>query len=370
MYDLSCTIGEVGLNEIKLVPKHLSSSIKEKTIVKYRSHNELRPAVRPHTMSSVSPYSSTNSLNSSDSSGFVSHARSGIPAAPNRKKRAAPRPPSQNSIPEKDEKTVSKTRNGGAANNDDNIFKKPLLRQDFHVSSPNLTTNNVSLQLSTTSNGSSTNTSISNSFNRKYDETNYKKSLLNRPLSMQCNESNSVDDQQSLSTSTNSNSSRNHSRTSSETSDIINNNGPEPAQRKKVPTRKSIEIALITQKKNYSVINYVNHFSSAKKKAPTPPPRTISAITTGQSKTFLQNLNEEQTDSDQMNIESRRSSVDSSEGEIIFIWKICVKTLKTVRIYLFTNRSNTRIDSRAPNTRNYDRKNAKRIKSNVECRRK
>lgn len=253
VYELSCTIGEVGLNEIKLVPKYLSSSIKERTTVKYRSHNELRPAVRPHTMSSVSPYSSTNSLNSSDSSGFVSHSRSGIPAAPNRKKRAAPRPPSQNSIPEKDERIVPKTQNGGAANNDDNVFKKPLLRQDFHVSSPNLTSNIVSLQTSTTSNGASTNTSISSSFNQKYDETNYKKSLLNRPLSMQCNESNSVDDQQSLSISTNSNSSRNHSRTSSETSDITNNNGPEPAQRKKVPTRKSIEIALPSPKKKKTI---------------------------------------------------------------------------------------------------------------------
>lgn len=320
VYDLSCTIGEVGLNEIKLVPKYLSSSIKEKTTIKYRSHNELRLAVRPHTMSSVSPYSSTNSLNSSDSSGFVSHSRSGIPAAPNRKKRAAPRPPSQNSIPEKDEKIVPKTQNSGA-NNDDNVFKKPLLRQDFHVSSPNLTSNNVlTLQSSTSSNGSSINTSISNSFNRKYDETNYKKSLLNRPLSMQCNESNPVDDQhQSLSISTNSNSSRNHSRTSSETSDITNNNAPEPAQRKKVPTRKSIKKVLLQKKKqkNFSLVNYVNRFLTAKKKAPTPPPRTISAITTGQSKTFLQNLNEEQMESDQMNGESRRSSIDSCEGKII-----------------------------------------------------
>lgn len=321
MYDLSCTIGEVGLNEIKLVPKHLSSSIKENTTVKYRSHNELRPAVRPHTMSSVSPYSSTNSLNSSDSSGFVSHSRSGIPAAPNRKKRAAPRPPSQNSIPEKDEKAVPKIQNVGA-NNDDNVFKKPLLRQDFHVSSPNLTSNNVSLQLSSAGNGSNTNTSTRNSFNRKYDETNYKKSLLNRPLSMQCNGSNSVDDHQSLSVSTNSNSSRNHSRTSSETSDITNNNGPEPAQRKKIPTRKSIEIAFPPQKKNYSAVDYVNHFLTAKKKAPTPPPRTISAITTGQSKTFLQNLNEEHMESDQKNGMSGRSSIDSSEGETIFIKKI------------------------------------------------
>lgn len=260
VYNLSCTIGEVGLNEIKLEPKHLSSSNKETTTVKYRSHNEVRPAVRPHTMSSVSPYSSTNSLNSSDSCGFVSHSRSGIPAAPNRKKRAAPRPPSQNSIPEKDEKTVSKTQNDGAPNNGDNVFKKPLLRQDFHVSSPNLTSNSVLLQSSTTSNDTSTKTSIiSNSFNQKYDETNYKKSLLNRPLSMQCNESNSVDDQQSLPTSTNSNSSRNHSRTSSETSDITNNNGPEPAQRKKVPTRKSIKIAPPPPTKKTIPLMYQNY---------------------------------------------------------------------------------------------------------------
>lgn len=247
---MGLTIGEVGLNEIKLVPKNRSNAIEKNPAIKYRIHqqNEIRQAIRPHTMSSVSPYSSTNSLNSSDSSGIVANQRTStgpqIPAAPNRKKRAAPRPPSQNSIPENGEKIeiVTKPHSNTqqmvpVANNEQQSadFKKPLNRQDFHVSSPNLSTNNSTptLQLYS-SNGSSGNTSISSSFNRKQDEVNYKKHL-NRPLSMQFNGS-TVDDLRPSSASTNSNSSRNHSRTSSETSDITKDGHlPEPAQRKKLP---------------------------------------------------------------------------------------------------------------------------------------
>jgi len=265
VYDLSCTIGEVGLNEIKLVPKN---QLKE--TVKLRTHlqNEIRLAVRPHTMSSVSPYSSTNSLNSSDSSGINANQRH--PAAPCRKKRAAPRPPSQNSIPEIGEKVNIPPKIDESAD----AFKKPLARQDFHVSSPNLSSN---LQLCP-STGSSTNTSVSSSFNRKKDETNYKK-YTNRPLSMQII-ANSVEDQRSSSVSTNQ--SYNHSRTSSETSDITKDEHyPEPAQRKKLPI--------------------------SKKKAPVPPPRTISSLTTA---TVLQNLNEECVED--VRFDANHSSVSQS----------------------------------------------------------
>lgn len=283
VYDLGCTIGEVGLSEIKLVPKH---SIKEKTTVKYRlqQQTEIRPIIRPHTMSSVSPYSSTNSLNSSDSSGIIGNQRMSIPAAPNRKKRVAPRPPSQNSIPETDEKLEPKV---DAIQEDSTVFKKPLQRQNFHVSSPNLCTNATQLQLSTSS---STNTSKSSSFNRKQiDEVHYKKLSL-RPLSMQF-----TDEQRSPSVSTNSNSSRNHSRTSSETSDITKD-GPEAAQRKKPPAAGEF----FKESKQISIL-ISSMLSTAKKKAPIPPPRTISTITTNNVKTVLQNLNEEQLETEQMN---------------------------------------------------------------------
>lgn len=169
VFDLSFTVGEVGLSEIKLVPKN----VKEDTSVRYRSHSNFsrdnRFGARPHTMSSVSPYSSTNSLNSTDSSGIMMNQRvnnSGVPVAPNRKKRIAPRPPSQNSIPENPEKICSKDEsNSHSIVADSNIDAKHsnLLRQNFHMSSPNLAMSN---SLSFKSNEIDINTSVTNSFDR------------------------------------------------------------------------------------------------------------------------------------------------------------------------------------------------------------
>lgn len=210
----------------------------------HQQQAEMRPIIRPHTMATVSPYSSTNSLNSSDSSGFISNQRFsngvGIPSAPNRKKRIAPRPPSQNSIPENTEhiKVVPSAQTD--VNDGETVtFKQPLNRQNFHASSPNLSSNNGNtLQLYTPDNNETKSTlSMSSSFNHKQDEVNYKK-ILNRPLSMQANES-LINDQRPPSTSTISDGSRTHSRTSSEVSDITKDRSqPEPAQRKKIPTRK------------------------------------------------------------------------------------------------------------------------------------
>lgn len=144
VFDLELTIGEVGLNEIRLahkttVPPPPSSVVKFRTSDNH--HHQNRYVARPQSMfvtkSTPSPYSSTTSLNSTDSSGIAPSLRSNgshMPVAPSRKKRMAPRPPSQNSIPEDNEQL----RHNGDKRDDDAIFKRPLDRKDFHVSSPNL----------------------------------------------------------------------------------------------------------------------------------------------------------------------------------------------------------------------------------------
>lgn len=150
------TIGEVGLNEIRLADKN------DKTYIKFNTDElmKLRHLSRESLTSSsdfskgsnkqsvysktISPYSSTNSLNSMDSATGMnpahrnySHNRASLPhppVAPQRKKRVAPRPPSQNSI---NENTIVEHSHNG--NGD---FKKPLPmampRQAFHASTPNL----------------------------------------------------------------------------------------------------------------------------------------------------------------------------------------------------------------------------------------
>ncbi|XP_065079591.1 uncharacterized protein LOC135702476 isoform X2 [Ochlerotatus camptorhynchus] len=154
-FDLDLTIGEVGLNEIRLISKKELENLQNNeyrlsTSDIFRLHQK---NIRENSVSSsdlsrtsrialktTSPYSSTNSLNSMDSSGLSSSSRGGLngnnhhpPVAPTRKKRMAPRPPSQNSIPEKAPLEINK---------DDHIFKEPQLppysRKNFHVSSPNL----------------------------------------------------------------------------------------------------------------------------------------------------------------------------------------------------------------------------------------
>lgn len=244
VFDVSSTVGEVGLSEIKLAPKN----IKEDTGVRYRLHSnfsrENRFVARPHTMSSVSPYSSTNSLNSTDSSGIMMNQRvnnSGVPVAPNRKKRIAPRPPSQNSIPENPENICSKdelnSRNSGIGEDskvDSNHSN--LLRQNFHMSSPNLA---MSTSMSFKSSEIDINTSVTNSFDRRQSENclnNSKKVSLNRPLSIQLskttNDDHSREFKSQISENLNSRQSQCHSRTPSEINDSI---FPEPQPRTRPP---------------------------------------------------------------------------------------------------------------------------------------
>lgn len=187
---------------------------RDDTSVKYRQHSnnhENRLTIRPHTMSSVSPYSSTNSLNSSDSSGIVMNQRlnnSNMPAAPNRKKRFAPRPPSQNSIPENPEMKYNLEhttfRNNAIIETSRNRSKySNLFHQHFHVSSPNLSANN-----NTQMPNSNSNTNTSETVN------DFKKNF-------------GIDESTLM---------HNHSRTSSETSDITrDSNFPEPQPRKRPP---------------------------------------------------------------------------------------------------------------------------------------
>lgn len=253
VFDLSSTVGEVGLSEIKLVSK----TNKEDATVRYRLHSNFsrdnRFAARPHTMSSVSPYSSTNSLNSTDSSGIMMNQRvnnSGVPVAPNRKKRIAPRPPSQNSIPENPEnpekicsKDESNSRNSRIeAESKTDCEHSNLLRQNFHMSSPNLAMSN---SMSFKSNEIDINTSVTNSFDRRQSE-NYlnnvnKKVALNRPLSIQLNNTTNDDHSHEFKSQISENlysKSHCHSRTPSDTYAINDTTFPEPQPRTRPPISK------------------------------------------------------------------------------------------------------------------------------------
>lgn len=146
-FNVDKTIGEVGLNELKLVLKtesrfngdfhryHADDMLKYKSSVPDSvSSSEISRNYNKNSMQKASPYSSTTSLNSLDSTGMNLTAKMQPPVAPARKKRAAPRPPSQNSIPEQE--IFGTTLN---------VFKEPhsiLPRKNFHVSSPQLFNNN------------------------------------------------------------------------------------------------------------------------------------------------------------------------------------------------------------------------------------
>uniref|UniRef100_A0A182IRJ0 WH2 domain-containing protein n=1 Tax=Anopheles atroparvus TaxID=41427 RepID=A0A182IRJ0_ANOAO len=183
-FELDMNIGEVGLSEIRLMSRKeletmRNSDYRLSTSDIFRMHQKSaretsgggggggasvtssdlsRTSKLP--LKTTSPYSSTNSLNSMDSSGVSSSSRGapttnghagngqhhpmGPPVAPTRKKRLAPRPPSQNSIPEV--RVPQHTTNGSAdekpAGPEDHIFKEPQLppysRSNFHVSTPDL----------------------------------------------------------------------------------------------------------------------------------------------------------------------------------------------------------------------------------------
>lgn len=133
------TIGEVGLNEIRLAPvserRQTSNTFSSEELERMRAGSRnsyaapsLATTVESHSLRNgqspnKSQYSSMNSLNSIESA--VVGGQRQPPVAPMRKKRAAPRPPSQNVIPEDE---------------------SALRQMSFHVSSPNLS-HNLSLSL-------------------------------------------------------------------------------------------------------------------------------------------------------------------------------------------------------------------------------
>lgn len=139
-FDNTKTIGEVGLNELKLVLKTESRfsnnfhRFHADDVMKYKSNVPDSISSEENSRNNykkTSPYSSTTSLNSLDSTGMNLTTKPQAPVAPVRKKRAAPRPPSQNSIPEQEIYSSNLT-----------VFKEPpqsiLPKKSFHVSSPQL----------------------------------------------------------------------------------------------------------------------------------------------------------------------------------------------------------------------------------------
>ncbi|XP_017153684.2 proteoglycan 4 [Drosophila miranda] len=120
VYSCESTIGAVGLSEIRLCHKSDSyDSYNGDAIAKFQRTGTARDSLSSSsdfsssrhskvTAKTPSPYSSTNSLNSMDSTGmnytrtpvFVPAPPAKVMAPPPRKKRVAPRPPSQHCIPE------------------------------------------------------------------------------------------------------------------------------------------------------------------------------------------------------------------------------------------------------------------------------
>lgn len=145
-FDNEKTIGEVGLNELKLTLKTESrfNGFHANDMMRYKSESVSSSEISRNSKivlpKTSSPYSSTTSLNSLDSTGMNLTAKMQPPVAPIRKKkRAAPRPPSQNSIPEQEIFSTSTL----------NVFKDHsisiLPRKNFHVSSPHLFNNGTSI---------------------------------------------------------------------------------------------------------------------------------------------------------------------------------------------------------------------------------
>lgn len=195
IFDLNFTIGEVGLSEIKLTHKYN----KEQMSANYRTHptdRENRFTKQTHTISSVSQYSSTNSINSCNSSRLNQRSinKQTAPVS-GRKKRIAPRPPSQ-ICKFKDTELIG-------MNGITELNQSDLIRQNFHVSSPNL-----SIYDSNKSNSSSILSTdvIASSPNNKRD--------VNRPLSMQLRSS-KFEDHSLKYLAGKTTRSRNHSNTSS-----------------------------------------------------------------------------------------------------------------------------------------------------------
>lgn len=145
VFDNEKTIGEVGFNELRLILKTESRyngdfhRYHTEDMMKYKPSNAAESVSSSEfsrnlkNVTKTSPYSSTNSLNSLDSTGMNSTGKQPPVAPMRKKKRMAPRPPSENSsIPEQE---IFGTLN---------VFKEPhsiLPRKNFHVSSPQLYNN-------------------------------------------------------------------------------------------------------------------------------------------------------------------------------------------------------------------------------------
>ncbi|XP_053694955.1 uncharacterized protein LOC128742576 [Sabethes cyaneus] len=306
-FELDLTIGEVGLNEIRLISRkelenmqnneyRLSTSDIFRLHQKNLRENSVSSSDLSRTskiaLKTTSPYSSTNSLNSMDSSGLSSSSRGGVngnqhhaPVAPARKKRIAPRPPSQNSIPEK--APLETVR-------DDSIFKEPQLppysKKNFHVSSPNLYNSKELKTTDSLNNNNNNNNNINNNHSNDYNgnghhttesveemnnilntKTSYS-ALKNRPTSMYIirEPPEAIKHHQQPQNGTLQRSSLNgtggslvdivnHSRTSSNSSEVVKDPRDFQETPKQLPEpRKRLD-------------------SNAKKsKAPAPPPRGVS----------------------------------------------------------------------------------------------
>lgn len=186
-----------------------------------------------------------------------------VPIAPQRKKRTAPRPPSQNSIPENHENSTV----------DSDGFKKPsapmaLPRRQFHMSFPNLSSNHNNNNHNDTKtkqyeefNNNNNNNNITNDTNRlnsssstlKYSAEVHHHSSTNainghsktmdmspstptveRPMTMSFLRENGKETLLKESPMRHSTPFLHHSRTSSDSSEIVNGNGgPEPVPRKR-----------------------------------------------------------------------------------------------------------------------------------------
>ncbi|XP_073834610.1 uncharacterized protein [Musca autumnalis] len=158
VYSCDLTIGAVGLSEIRLCHKSESydnfntdeiMKLQRTTIIRESlTSSEFSGRNSKHTTKTTSPYSSTNSLNSMDSSGIHSTkaTRSAQPkiAAPPRKKRVAPKPPSQAAIPEKSALITQKTQQNGTLQSPEGE-QKSLTTKDFSVSTPNLSSTSNTL---------------------------------------------------------------------------------------------------------------------------------------------------------------------------------------------------------------------------------
>lgn len=286
-FELDLTIGEVGLNEIRLVSKKELENLQNNEyrlstsdIFRLHQKNIRESSVSSSDLSrtsrvalkTTSPYSSTNSLNSMDSSGLSSSSRGGVngnqhhpPVAPMRKKRVAPRPPSQNSIPEKGPLETPKA---------DPIFKEPQLppysKKNFHVSSPNLFNRDLKPVDVTNNNNNEYNgtdelvvETVEEMHNIINTKTSYS-TLKNRPTSMYIireppeNNNNNHNGNPPCDLDI-----VNHSRTSSNSSEVkdprdFQDPGP---QRPTTPSRKRLDS---------------NAAKKAKPPAPAPPPRGVS----------------------------------------------------------------------------------------------